>query len=621
MSEPESRRVVRRLVVASLVLWACGGATVITRTLIFGERPAYVHIRWAPGVSDAMRAQEERTYSLRRPEFREGRTWGYSLGDLSRPNVTALVNDPAVEDTHNINRIKFRPGLFTPRFPYETRAPWIPAGLNVFGALCALGGLLAMCLALVEFAVPPAILRAPRRAIQPVFLEPRATSRRAAERLVSWVGGRIPPASAEAVAPFRIVFGCAVLLMVLSRPVHGEWAAEPQNVLSPLHQFAVQIFVNAPRLADAIPPWLLFWGALFIAGAMARTAFAMVTLGAFAWGLLYTTRTTHHTISAFLLALCFLQGCRWGDAWSVDAWRRRHHPKPRGTPQEYGYTVWVPGFVLGVVFAAAAFAKLRESGLGWILNGTVKYHFLSDSTQAMVDWGLHVGQHPWLAVFLSFAAIAIEGVVIVGVLSRAYRYRLAAGVAAMSIIGGFVLLQGLWWPGWWLLLLSFLPWHLVRPARVVEAVPSRRRASGPVMAVIALVALQIVVSALRLEVTPVLSTYDMYSTTYADDAEYVSKAGLSYWIIAGRPDGTTEACRVSRSAADAVERAISGTAQWTSAAGAIDTCFGTSAPVVNVSVQGRRNAVDWSQWPPVEVVTVPLAGPVALASRKQPGDP
>ena len=143
---------------------------------------------------------------------------------------------------------------------------------------------------------------------------------------------------------------------------------------------------------------------------------------------------------------------------------RRAHPAPRGTPQEYGYTTWAPALVLGVVYFAAAFAKMRDTGLAWILNGTVKYHFLSDSPQAMVDWGLQLGQYPRLAVALSFCAIAVESLIIVGVIARAYRYRLAAGFGALSLMAGFVLLQGIYWPAWWILLLSFLPWHVVRPA-------------------------------------------------------------------------------------------------------------------------------------------------------------
>lgn len=615
MPQPDSPRVVRRLVVAGLVLWTCAGAAFLTRTLAFGERPALIHIRWAPGVDDAARTLQERKYSLGRPEFREGRTWGYALRDLSRANVTALVTDPSVEDTHNINRIKFRPGLFTPRLPYETRAPWIPVGLNALSILLIFGGMLAIGLALVERLVPATLLPASRQRVQHAVLHPQATIRDRWQRLTAWVAGRIPPASAEAVALFRILFGIAILLILLDKPVLGRWAANPQNALSPLHLWTLQIFVDVPWLAAAIRPWLLFWGVLFIVGAFARLSFAMLTLGTFAWGLLYTSRVSYHTISSLLLALCFLQLSRWGDAWSVDAWRRRHRPKPPATAQQYGYTAWMPGLVLGVVFAAAAIAKLREGGIAWILNGTVKYHFLSDSRQAMVDWGLHVGQYPWLAVFLSFAAIAIESIVIVGVLARAYRYRFAAGVAAMSILAGFALLQGLRWHGWWLLLLAFLPWHLIRAEGRPEPAAWSRRISGPVMAVLALFALQIVVSALRLEVSPLLSTYDMYSTTYESEADYAYKAGLSYWLVGEHADGTSEDCRISRNAADAVSRAISGSEQWRSAADVIDTCFDGSAPIVNVALEGRRSAIDWNRWPPAEVVAVPMAGPVELASR------
>ena len=50
----------------------------------------------------------------------ESTTDVYALTDLSRTNVQALVEDPAVEDTRYIHRTKFRPGLFTPRLPYPT---------------------------------------------------------------------------------------------------------------------------------------------------------------------------------------------------------------------------------------------------------------------------------------------------------------------------------------------------------------------------------------------------------------------------------------------------------------------------------------------------------------------
>ena len=109
------------------------------------------------------------------------------------------------------------------------------------------------------------------------------------------------------------------------------------------------------------------------------------------------------------MTLLFLTWSRWGDAWSVDAWLRRDRPTRSVAPQEYGYTVWMPSLILGVVFLASAEVKLEESGLAWIYNGTVKYHFLSDSPDAVVDWGLRLGSLPWLAVFLSFSRHSDRG--------------------------------------------------------------------------------------------------------------------------------------------------------------------------------------------------------------------
>lgn len=110
--------------------------------------------------------------------------------------------------------------------------------------------------------------------------------------------------------------------------------------------------------------------------------------------------------------------------------------------------MWVPGLVLGTSLAAAALAKLRVGGLGWITNGTVKYHFLTDSPQAPVDWGLRIAHYDSLAILMSFGAVAIEACAIVGLCSTRYRYRVAAGAATLALLIGFELFQGLFWPAW-----------------------------------------------------------------------------------------------------------------------------------------------------------------------------
>jgi hypothetical protein len=594
----QARRAPRAIAI-SLVFLALAGGLYMTRRAVFGDRPAAVHVRWAENVDDARRAELERQYELTAPERTDGRTFAYALTDVSRANIQALVLDPAIEDTHEINRTAYRVGFLSPRLPYASPYPSIPRTLDALSILCVI---LAVGWSAVRGGVP---------------------------RLVQWIGDRIPGASPQAVALFRIVFGTALLVFVLRRTVSAAWAIEPSNVISPLQHWLLQVFVHAPWLANSLQWWIAAWGVLFVAGAFARVAFACLTTGVYAWALLYTTNTTYHTISALLIALTLLQWSRWSDAWSIDAWRTRR--TPGGTPREYGYTIWAPGFVLGVAYLAAAVAKLRDAGLAWITNGTVKYHFLSDSVQAVVDWGLWIGRHHWASVAVSFAAIAVELLLIVGVFARPYRYRALTGVAALCLLTGFLLLQGLFWPAWWLLLLSFIPWHLVYSAGPPEGGPhdqagaqglaaagqddggaarkdargvrlqADRLARAQVFAVVTFMAVQLGVSLLRLEISPFLSTYDMYATTYSSPQEYEQKAGQAYWVVGMDAAAQPHRCRITRAEADAIAADVNLSPSMAR------RCFDASLDIRSVSLEATRVHIDWARWERFdEPIRVPL---------------
>ena len=112
--------------------------------LTYGQRPAYVHIRWAASVDAGRRAEMERTHSLTRGELREGTTWGYYVTDVSSDNLRAIVESPAVEDTHNIHRTAFRIWRTAPRGDYlGTRPAWIASLLELLVRVCVgLGGLM-----------------------------------------------------------------------------------------------------------------------------------------------------------------------------------------------------------------------------------------------------------------------------------------------------------------------------------------------------------------------------------------------------------------------------------------------------------------------------------------------
>src|SRR5882672_10944249 len=66
-----------------------------------------VRVRWRDFTGDTRRAQLERRYRLMDPAAPEGLSYSYTLMDTSRRNIMALIKDPEVADTGDIDRGKF----------------------------------------------------------------------------------------------------------------------------------------------------------------------------------------------------------------------------------------------------------------------------------------------------------------------------------------------------------------------------------------------------------------------------------------------------------------------------------------------------------------------------------
>ena len=93
----------RRQTWAAIALGVLIAVLMLVRVTITDPR---VHVRWNERVSATDRAALERRYDLRHggPIDGPGNTWRYELGTLSRDNIGALLQDPAVADTAYIDR-------------------------------------------------------------------------------------------------------------------------------------------------------------------------------------------------------------------------------------------------------------------------------------------------------------------------------------------------------------------------------------------------------------------------------------------------------------------------------------------------------------------------------------
>jgi hypothetical protein len=74
-----------------------------------------VNVRWVDDIDADVRQELERKYELVSPEHVEGPTWSYVPVHVDREHIGPLVDDPAVADTHGINR---------PGHVLEMEPPW-----------------------------------------------------------------------------------------------------------------------------------------------------------------------------------------------------------------------------------------------------------------------------------------------------------------------------------------------------------------------------------------------------------------------------------------------------------------------------------------------------------------
>ncbi len=509
-----------------LVLLAVG-LPVAARTVV-GPPGAIVHVRWQESLEPAARDALETAFHLSDGERLDDRTWRYQLIDPSNENVQSIVQHAAVEDTQGIDRTGYSVSSLASRT--DRRQRLVAAGGTIVLVTDRLALLLAACAALLVW------LGASGRAstLQAAWslVTRRAHGLASVCRTASvarWLSRGIPDIDAGTAGAFRILFGVLVTLFFASRPEDAGTLDATFNpiVEGDLHASVLEWLRARPFIAEGLAPWLLMMGVAFTIGLFTRFTYALFVGGVLVWAFLVTVHDSTHPNSTLVLTLVALLPSRWGEGLSLDAWRRSRDGTSRTSRvsgKHYGYSVWVSGLVFGVAFAAAAWAKAVGTGPSWILNGSVKYHFITDSLNAPVDWGLQLAGHPQLAVLASLGTVVAEALVITAAFSRNEWYRLGLGAVALTMLAGFGLFMGVFWYGWWILLLGFLPWARLRSGlrryapemrtQIIGPQPVSLIATLPSAAQLAAIAFvlgqQVVVSWIRIERAPMFTYYPMY---------------------------------------------------------------------------------------------------------------
>ena len=484
---------------------------------LYGPQGAWVHIRWQPSVDAGERQRLETEWQLVEGQEVSPLTWRYDLTVPSTGRLRAIVEHTTVADTHYIDRQRY------------TLAPEALRTARRHG-LIAVGGAVA-----VGLADRLAALLAVLAGLCALVRHPMRVSRGAAAAVARWlqpigdVAGvwpfrsdavcrwlPIPTLTARTLGQFRVVFGLVLLLNVFRDPPPYNPLDLHRN-LSWLADWSLVHAVAASTTACLVLYSItLALAGLFIVGLWTRPVYVALVVGVFASRLVDLQSYGTHPWSLPLLTLFALIVVPWGDGFSLDARRARRPGSELRAGPLYGLGVWIPGFMLGLAFASAAYAKLTDGGLAWITSGAVKYHFIDDAATAPLTWGLWVAAHPPAAVLLSLGAILTEACFISIIFVRSPGYRLLLGGVGLSLTVGFYVFQGVLWPAWLMLFTALLPWPLLdrgaeASALVSNTAPLRVR---HVLLLVALAGQQALVSVSAVSVQPLLDDYPMYSHTF-----------------------------------------------------------------------------------------------------------
>jgi hypothetical protein len=506
------------------------------------DLPLRVHVRWSESVVPSARAALESKHQLTDPRHDSGRTWSYVLNDTRITAIQRLVLDPAVEDTQYIDRQRFRLAGEAALGPLADLLwlLWAAAIAVAAGILAAgIGQDRWWRVGFQLWHVGVRLSRATASVTKPVA----AVYHVAASALTRG----IPDLRAEVLGFFRFFYAVFLILALADGRLQLEPGRIPDD--GQLGWGWLGWLSSRADLMANLEYALFVLLAVFAFGLWARITYLLIAAGMSVWILVWieSQHSNAHTWVVTLFMILCLVPVPWDVMPSADGLIRRRRG---GAADEalhgklYGYAVWIPGLIIGTVWASAAFAKMDNSGPAWILGGAVKYHWVFDGRQAAVDWGQWVASHHWAAVFLSFCGVAFEALFVVSVFLKSGFWRYAFMATGLWLLVGFYLFHGLLWWTWWLVFLSFaLPW-----TSIFDAVSSRTggllrasvRAGTPRNIQPIHVFLTVVVCLHAMFRIPAgFGRFESYSSTYASIAEFERTTPLDpldrLWVGYGSP--------------------------------------------------------------------------------------
>lgn len=192
-------------------------------------------------------------------------------------------------------------------------------------------------------------------------------------------------------------------------------------------------------------------------------------LGFFLLGLPNCFGKIHHLDGFPVLLLAILAMSRCSDALSLDLALRSSRKTMTAVSSQYGWPVRLSQALFLLVFFAAGYAKLRNSGLAWMTASNMRSIWLGELFTHMppTRLGSILAQSRWLSQFAGIATVLVELSALPALLFRRLRVLTLVGLLGMQAL--IALMLGVYFTPHLVGYALFLPWE--RCYKKLEAKP------------------------------------------------------------------------------------------------------------------------------------------------------
>lgn len=288
------------------------------------------------------------------------------------------------------------------------------------------------------------------------------------------------PATPQALGVCRLLFFAGLLALFVSEDF-STWSTVARETFRPVYLF--RRFGWKPIDGSIVDGMQIAWFVSLVTAAIGLltplSIAVALCLGAYLLGLPSSFGKIGHGDGCLIIVTFLLLISRCGDAWSVDSliWRR-----PRPASGEYRWPIVAVRVLLAVIFCAAGWTKLVNSGLAWVFSDHLQILIMQHRYGLKdVPWpaaATFFAERPTVCRILAGGSLLLEIGFPAALFVRGWpRAAIVLSALLMQVMIG--LLMGVYFFQFLLLYLFWLPWERWSMARATPPAAASRSSAHP----------------------------------------------------------------------------------------------------------------------------------------------